>query len=103
MRLIIPMELGRFFRQQNRTRAHPLLASLLSCGILHCLCADADERRFTYTYEPEVMPQGGMEFEQWITLRTQRTSSGEVKQGNFNLWEIREELEYAVSDNYSVS
>jgi len=44
-----------------------------------------------------------MEFEQWVTLRTQRTSGGEVKQGNYNLWEIREELEYGVTDNYSVS
>src|SRR5690349_25071694 len=79
-----------------------LLAAFAACS----LCLDvvqADDRRFTYTYEPEVMPQGGMEFEQWVTLRTQRTSGAEVKQGNFNLWEIREELEYAVSDNYSVS
>jgi hypothetical protein len=26
-----------------------------------------------------------------------------VKQGNYNLWEFREELEYGVTDNYSVS
>src|SRR5215470_13740944 len=63
----------------------------------------ADERRFTYTYEPEVLPAGAMEFEQWVTLRTQRTSGGEVHQDNFNLWELREELEYGVTDNYSVS
>jgi hypothetical protein len=44
-----------------------------------------------------------MEFEQWVTLRTQRTGSGEVQQENYNLWEIREELEYGVTDNYSVS
>ncbi len=65
--------------------------------------AKADERRFTYTYEPETMPQGAAEFEQWVTLRTQRTSGGTVQQQNYNLWEIREELEYGVSDNYSVS
>ena len=63
----------------------------------------ADERRFTYTYEPEVLPQGAMEFEQWVTLRTQRTKGGEVKKENFNRWEIREELEYGVTDRYSVS
>jgi hypothetical protein len=67
------------------------------------MIAHADERRFTYTYEPEVLPKGGLEFEQWVTLRTQRTSDAEVKQGNYNLWEIREELEYGVTDNYSVS
>jgi hypothetical protein len=82
---------------------HPkVLLSLIGFG-LGLLAASADERRFTYTYEPEVLPQGGLEFEQWITLRTQRTSGGEVKQDNYNLWEIREELEYGVTDNYSVS
>src|SRR5215831_8482959 len=63
----------------------------------------ADERRFTYTYEPEVLPKGGVEFEQWLTWRTQRTSGGEVQQGNYNLWEIREELEFGITDNYSLS
>jgi len=41
-----------------------------------------------------------MEFEQWVTLRTQR--SKEVGQDNYNLWEIRSSLEYGVTDNYSV-
>lgn len=75
---------------------------LLAGGL--CLTeAQADERRFTYTYEPEVLPQGAMEFEQWVTLRSQRTKGGEVKQQNFNRWDLREELEYGVTDNYSVS
>jgi hypothetical protein len=63
--------------------------------------ATATERYFTYTYEPETMPAGAAEFEQWITLRTQR--SDDVGQHNFNLWEIREEFEYGVTDNYTVS
>jgi hypothetical protein len=62
----------------------------------------ATERIFTYSYEPETMPQGALEFEQWVTLRTQRTKGGEVQQQNFNRWEIREELEYGVTDNYTV-
>ena len=65
--------------------------------------AQADERRFTYTYEPEVLPQGTMEFEQWVTFRTQRTKGGSVQQQNFNQWELREELEYSVTERYSVS
>ena len=63
----------------------------------------ADDRRFTYTYEPETTLQGVLEFEQWLTLRTQRTTAGDVKQQNYNLWELREELEYGVTDRYSVS
>ncbi len=61
----------------------------------------ANERLFTYTYEPETMPQGETEFEQWVTLRTQRNS--EVGQDNFNKWEFREEFEYGVTDNYTAS
>jgi hypothetical protein len=64
--------------------------------------ASANERIFTYTYEPETMPAGGMEFEQWVTLRTQRTKEGSVNQQNYNKWELREELEYGVTDRYTL-
>jgi hypothetical protein len=63
--------------------------------------ASAIERLFTYTYEPETLPEGGMEFEQWVTLNTQR--SREVGQQNYNRWELREEFEYGVSDRYSIA
>jgi hypothetical protein len=82
---------------------HTRLCAAAAVAWALCLGSRADERRFTYTYEPEVLPEGATEFEQWVTLRTQRTSGGEVKQGNFNRWELREELEYGVTDNYSVS
>jgi hypothetical protein len=59
---------------------------------------NADERRFTYSYEPEVQPKGGLEFEQWLTLGSQRTSAGSVNKENFNRWDFREELEYGVTD-----
>src|SRR2546423_12866447 len=78
----------------NKTLFGILAASL-------CLAqARADERRFGYTYEPETMPKGGMEFEQWITLGTQRNK--QVGQQNYNRWDIREALEYGVTDNYTV-
>lgn len=76
-----------------------LYISLLSFGL--CLGAQANERLFTYTYEPETMPQGAWEFEQWITLRTQKTKNLGVQ--NFNRWDLREEFEYGVTDNYTVS
>ena len=79
-----------------------LLLALLA-GSFCWTGAQADERRFTYSYEPEVLPEGALEFEQWITLRTQRTKGAEVQQQNYNLWELREELEYGVTDNYSIS
>ena len=46
------------------------------------------------------MPQGATEFEQWVTLRTQRTKA--VGQDNFNQWELRQAWEYGVSDRYTV-
>ena len=59
------------------------------------------ERLFTYTYEPETMPQGGMEYEQWVTLRSGRNKT--VGEENYNQWQLREELEYGVTDNYTVA
>ena len=77
-----------------------LLAGLVASGA-GLLPAQATDRLFTYTYEPETMPQGGMEFEQWITSRAGRT--GAVGEDKFHRWDLREELEYGVSDNYTVS
>lgn len=73
----------------------------IGCALLSLACASATERLFTYTYEPETMPKGGMEYEQWVTLRSGRNKT--VGQDNFNKWELREELEYGVTDNYTLS
>lgn len=77
-----------------------LLATMLAaCAVIN---ANADERRFTYTYEPETLPKGNLEFESWITVRSQKTSAGEVGKENFNRFDFREELEYGVTDRYTV-
>ncbi len=70
----------------------------LTLGILS---ASATERYFTYTYEPETLPQGAMEYEQWITLRSGRNHA--VGQENYTRWQLREELEYGVTDNYTLA
>jgi hypothetical protein len=61
----------------------------------------ADTRRFTYTYEPETMPEGGMEYEQWATFRGGRNKT--VGQEDYKKFELRHEFEYGVTDRYSVS
>lgn len=76
------------------------LAGLLFAGMF-AGTATATDRLFTYTYEPETLPEGALEFEQWVTLRTQRTKK--VGQENYNRWDLREELEYGVTDNYQVA
>jgi len=70
------------------------------CGLL-ALPALATERFFTYTYEPETLPKGAFEAEQWVTLRAGRNSA--VGQENYYRWQFREELEYGVTDNYQVA
>lgn len=72
---------------------------LAAAACLHS--AGATERLFTYSYEPETMPQGAMEFEQWVTLRTGRTKN--IGQENYNRWDLREEFEYGVTDRYQVA
>ena len=47
------------------------------------------------------MPAGAIEFEQWVTARLGRNKT--VGQENFNQWDFREEIEYGVTDNYSLS
>ena len=54
------------------------LKSKIAFGLLSsALCANiaATDRYFGYSYEPETMPEGALEFEQWVTLRTQKTKS----------------------------
>src|SRR5436190_2943830 len=77
-----------------------ILTGLLACGF-SAASASANERLFTYTYEPETLVKGTTEFEQWVTLRAGRNET--VGQENYTKWELREELEYGVTDNYSVS
>lgn len=89
-------------RNATQPKRNTFWIGLLACGI--CVAgATATERRFTYSYEPETMPQGAMEFEQWITLATQRTGDGSVQQQDYSRWEIREELEFGVTDRYTAS
>ena len=75
------------------------LCAALTAGVL-ATSAPANDRLFTYSYEPETMPAGTFEFEQWVTLRSQRNQA--VGQQNFKRWDFRQSLEYGVTDNYTV-
>lgn len=82
---------------RSRTRDNFLIG--ICAASLACAAA-ADERRFTYTYEPETLPQGATEFEQWVTLRTPRNRA--VGQEKFYRWDFRQSVEYGVTDRYTV-
>lgn len=77
-----------------------ILTGLLA-GVVCATSTRADERRFTYVYEPETLPQGAFEVENWVTWRSQRSAA--VGQDDFNRWDFRQELEYGVTDWYSAA
>src|SRR6185436_12100605 len=85
--------------KSKRTLA-PIVALIAGCAV-GTPAASATERFFTYSYEPETMPKAAWEIEQWVTLRAGRNSH--VGQDNYHKWEFRTELEYGVTDNYTVS
>lgn len=74
-------------------RAVALAAALLTA----IATASADERLFTYVQEAEVLPKGGLEFEQWLTHRRGKAD------GVFSAWDFREELEYGLTDKLSIA
>lgn len=59
--------------------------------------AGADERKFTYSYEAKTLPKGGLEFEQWATLRTGKDD------GDFTRVDLREEIEYGITDRLTTA
>ncbi len=79
-------------------RDFALIALILAASVASAL---GTERNFTYTYEPETMPKGGFEYEQWVGLGAGRNEA--VGQEDYNRWEFRHEFEYGLTDNYTLS
>ncbi len=73
-----------------------LFATLLLAGT-----ALADNRIFTYTYEPETEPKGDWELEQSVTARVGRNAV--VGQQDYQQWEFRTEVEHGFTDRYTAS
>lgn len=69
--------------------------------MLLAVSVSADNRLFTYTYEPETEPKGDWEIEQSITARLTRNHA--VGQENYQKWQFRTEIEHGVTDRYTVS
>ena len=55
--------------------------------------ASASERRFAYVYEATTMPKGAVEYEQWVTWKTDKVSDS-----SFNRFDFRHELEFGLTD-----
>lgn len=57
----------------------------------------ADQRFFTYTYEPKTLPKGAAELEQWATLRNGRDK------GLYTRWDLRTEYEIGLTDRLTTA
>ncbi len=77
-----------------------LLGTITLGATLLAHTAGADNRIFTYAYEPETEPRGDWEYEQSVTLRAGRNAR--VGQEDYQHWQFREEIEHGVTDNYTV-
>jgi len=71
-------------------------AGVLAVG-LFAVFARADERYFTYSYEPKTLPKGAVELEQWATMRNSRDK------GLYTRWDLRTEYEIGLTDRLTTA
>jgi hypothetical protein len=70
--------------------------AIIACAGLASV-AHADEPLLGFLYTTDLLPKGGKEVEQWVTLRHQKAH------GDFNLVEGRNEISYGVTDSLQLS
>ena len=75
-----------------------LLAAVASLLLVPCEPVEADERRFTFVYEATTLPVGQLEYEQWVTWKTDKDVDGE-----FDRIDFRHELEFGLTDNLQLA
>ena len=91
-------------RTYRRSKGPGLLGLLAWIGVFTVASAAcrgvflrADERYFTYTYEPKTLPEGALEIEQWMTLKAGK------EDGVYSQWDLRTELEYGILDRLTTA
>ncbi len=89
----------------NTTTKNIVLLGLIG-SLTSSVVTEASNRYFGYVYQPETSPAGELEFEQWVTVRSQRathpTNPADGKE-NFSKIQMRSEIEYGVTDRYTTS
>lgn len=76
--------------------SHLIIAACAATGLI-CPAADAGERRFTYSYEATTQPKGEVEYEQWVTWKTDKDTDSK-----FDRIDFRHELEFGITDNFQL-
>jgi len=74
-----------------------LLASILTLS-LATAPVDADNRKFTYSYETTTMAPGHREHEHWVTWKTDKDTDG-----SFDRFDIRHEVEWGITENFQLA
>jgi len=74
-----------------------IAAMLAVFSLAGAAAVQADDRKFTYSYEAKTLPQGTWEFEQWATLQAAKNG------GRWGSLLFREEIEYGVTDRLNAS
>lgn len=70
----------------------------VAAAVLVCAsAAQADERKFNYSYEAKTLPKGGFEFEQWATLKMEKDA------GDYHRLDLREEFEFGLTDRLTTA
>lgn len=75
--------------------------NIFLCLLCTSAVAFADNRLFTYTYEPETEPKGDWELEQTITSRIGRNAT--VGQKEYQSWKFSTEIEHGFTDRYTAA
>lgn len=76
-----------------------LAAASITALILSSIAAQANQRKFAYTYEATTAPKGSIEFENWVTWRYRDAKSGSSRVDRFD---FRHELEFGVTDRLQI-
>jgi len=76
-------------------RTLAVISMAAACGLPTPFDARAG-RRYTYSYEPRAEHKGELEYEQWVTARLEKEDS------SFRRWDFRHELEYGLTDVFSL-
>jgi len=89
---------GQFHRfAVRRSARRAALVAVAAAALAAAYPASAGESPFGYVYTTDTHPQGKAEFEQWATLRTGKPH------GDYNLWQLREEIEVGVTNDFQLS
>ena len=78
---------------QKRTLLTILIAMIAIQSTLQ-----ASSRKTPWLYEPRTMIKGELEYEQWVTLKTNKASDA-----LYDEWRFRHELEYGVTDKFQLA